>query len=375
MSYFPMMIDISGKSCLVVGGGSLAYRKVKDLLDFDAKVTVIAKEICQEIGQLENVVKIESAFDEDVLEQSVGQTKLALAVVATNDSQCNKEAANTIRKRGIPVNVVDQQEDCDFIFPAYIKEGDLVAAFSTSGSSPGVAQYMKTEAKKIVTKELAELASGMKEERPKVNEKLPSYQERKEYYQGKVAAYDQSKAKGLAVCAMFTTLIIIGAFIKVTIPFQAVPMHFTLQWLFVLMAALMLTPREAGISVGVYLIMGVIGIPVFASGGGFTYVLKPTFGYLLGFWFAAVIMSWLKSRLKRVSTASLLVITVIGALIYYGVGVLYFVIAGSFWVPVKLTWEVLLINCFLSTFVGDLVLCVLAVLIYKRLWTQFSRIR
>ena len=83
----------------------------------------------------------------------------------------------------------------------------------------------------------------------------------------------------MVLCGVFTTLIAVGAFIKVPIP--VVP--FTLQFLFTMLAGLLLGGRKGALSVGVYILLGLVGLPVFAEGGGFWYILKPSFGYIIGF--------------------------------------------------------------------------------------------
>ena len=85
--------------------------------------------------------------------------------------------------------------------------------------------------------------------------------------------------RDLAFCGLFAALIAVGAFIKITIPVQPVPMHFTLQFFFVLLAGLLLGARRALATVSTYLIIGLCGIPVFASGGGPSYLLKPTLAF------------------------------------------------------------------------------------------------
>lgn len=72
----------------------------------------------------------------------------------------------------------------------------------------------------------------------------------------------------LTAGGLFSALIAVGAFLKITLPTEPIPMHFTLQWFFVLLAGLLLNKRLAGVSVGVYLLIGLSGVPVFASGGG-----------------------------------------------------------------------------------------------------------
>jgi uroporphyrin-III C-methyltransferase/precorrin-2 dehydrogenase/sirohydrochlorin ferrochelatase/precorrin-2 dehydrogenase/sirohydrochlorin ferrochelatase len=87
------------------------------------------------------------------------------------------------RTRGIPVNAVDQQEDCDFIFPSYIREGEVVAAFSSGGQSPVVTQYLKRENKPIVTAELGELAAELGKIREEVKSRIAAEEGRKAVYQ------------------------------------------------------------------------------------------------------------------------------------------------------------------------------------------------
>ena len=96
--------------------------------------------------------------------------------------------------------------------------------------------------------------------------------------------------KDLTLGGLFTALIAVGAFLKITIPVQPVPMHFTLQFFFVLLAALILGSKRAFASVITYLVIGLCGLPIFATGGGPAYLLKPTFGFLIGFAAAAFVI-------------------------------------------------------------------------------------
>ena len=102
---------------------------------------------------------------------------------------------------------------------------------------------------------------------------------------GKAVTRRKISTQDMVLCGVFTTLIAVGAFIKVPVP--VVP--FTLQFLFTMMAGLLLGGRKGALSVGVYILLGLVGLPVFAEGGGFWYILKPSFGYLLGFMLAAYV--------------------------------------------------------------------------------------
>lgn len=165
----------------------------------------------------------------------------------------------------------------------------------------------------------------------------------------------------LTAGGLFAALIAVGAFIKITLPTEPIPMHFTLQWFFVLLAGLLLNRRLAGASVGVYLLIGLVGVPIFASGGGPSYLLRPTFGYLLGFAAAAYIMAWMCEWFRTLKFMKLFLISMVGLLVYYGVGIAYYFVVCRFLIFQEVTWRILLVNCFLLTVEADFVLCVAAV--------------
>lgn len=165
----------------------------------------------------------------------------------------------------------------------------------------------------------------------------------------------------LTAGGLFAALIAVGAFIKITLPTEPIPMHFTLQWFFVLLAGLLLNRRLAGASVSVYLLIGLVGVPIFASGGGPSYLLRPTFGYLLGFAAAAYIMAWMCEWFRTLKFMKLFLISMVGLLVYYGVGMIYYFVVCRFLIFQEVTWRILLVNCFLLTVEADFALCVAAV--------------
>lgn len=152
MAYFPMFIELKDKCCLVVGGGRVALRKVEVLRDFGARITVAAPSILPEIQAMEGIVCQKKYFEKSDLE---GQE---LVVAATDDPEQNHRISQICREEKIPVNAVDQKEDCSFIFPAYQKEGNVVAAFSSGGKSPAISQYLKSQIRPAMPALLGELA-------------------------------------------------------------------------------------------------------------------------------------------------------------------------------------------------------------------------
>ena len=178
----------------------------------------------------------------------------------------------------------------------------------------------------------------------------------------------RSLTQDVAVCGLFTALIAVGAFIKIVIPVGADTMNFTLQWLFVLLAGLLLGSKRAFRSVAVYLITGLIGFPIFARGGGPAYLLRPTFGFLLGFALAAWAIGFLCEKLRPAKSITWFFTTLAGFVFYYGMGILYFylithLLASQTPVGIGVIFGV---YC-LPTMLPDLMLCVLAVMLAGRL--------
>lgn len=168
MAYFPMFVQLEGRPCLVAGGGRVALRKARALRDFGALVTVVADKILEDIKRMEGVVWREGNFCPADLK---GQ---ALVVAAMDDKEENHRVSVLCRERRIPVNAVDQIEDCGFIFPAYVKQGEVVAAFSSGGQSPAVAQYLKGRMEPEMTETLGELAAQLGKARERVKKMEPA---------------------------------------------------------------------------------------------------------------------------------------------------------------------------------------------------------
>ena len=180
MAYFPMFVNLKNQPCLVVGGGMVAYRKVKVLLDFEARVVVVGENICDkiyEIAKKSNQLELQKKCFEDA-----DCDNMFMVIAATDDNLLNHHIAEICNSKGIMVNAVDQKEDCSFIFSSYIKEKNLIAAFSSSGNSPVLAQYLKSQEKEILTPFLGELNEYMGKIRKRVIEKYGTEDKRKEIF-------------------------------------------------------------------------------------------------------------------------------------------------------------------------------------------------
>ncbi len=142
MKTYPIFIRIEDKSCLVVGGGAVGERKVLDLREAGARVTVLSQALTPtltELAQAGRIHYLNEAFTPDHLNGMV------LALAATDDREVNARVSAAAQARGIWVNVADDPEYCTFIVPAQVRHGDLTLAISTGGASPAVAQKLRQE--------------------------------------------------------------------------------------------------------------------------------------------------------------------------------------------------------------------------------------
>lgn len=127
----------------------------------------------------------------------------------------------------------------------------------------------------------------------------------------------KERSKDMALVSLFTALLAIGAFLRI----QVFMIPFSFQPFFVLLTGLLLGARRAGSTVGLYLLLGLLGLPIFAGGGGMGYVLQPSFGYLLGFFFAACLVGHLAGPGKNRSFKARLAANLLGIFVIYLLGV------------------------------------------------------
>lgn len=186
---------------------------------------------------------------------------------------------------------------------------------------------------------------------------------------GQAAAGRKISTRDMVLCGVFTTLTAVGAFIKVPVP--VVP--FTLQFLFTMLAGLLLGGRKGALSVGVYILLGLVGLPVFAEGGGFWYILKPSFGYLLGFMLAAYVTGRLVERRKKLSTGWVMAVNFLGLFIVYAVGMIYYYVICNYVIDTPLAVGPLFLYCFVLAVPGDICLCILAAILTVRVKPAFDR--
>lgn len=142
MAYYPIMVDLTGREVLVVGGGSVAARKIKTLLEYGAAVNVVSRELAPEIKNYVDSGEVRYMGEEFSL---VFLKDMFLVIAATDDMGLNHRISKVSEEKGMLINAVDQPADCNFIVPSIIKKGDLVVAVSTSGKSPALAKKIRKQ--------------------------------------------------------------------------------------------------------------------------------------------------------------------------------------------------------------------------------------
>ncbi|MFC2003278.1 bifunctional precorrin-2 dehydrogenase/sirohydrochlorin ferrochelatase [Chloroflexota bacterium] len=167
-SYYPISLNLVGKRCVVIGGGTVALRKVKGFLEHGASVEVISPDVCSELSKLTEARTISlkgRKYEPGDLDNAF------IVIAATAESETNQEVANEARRRKILVNVVDSPEQSDFIVPAHLCRGDLTVAVATAGKSPALARKIRTRLEKNFGEEYASLTELVEEVRAELKQK------------------------------------------------------------------------------------------------------------------------------------------------------------------------------------------------------------
>ena len=159
----------------------------------------------------------------------------------------------------------------------------------------------------------------------------------------------------MVLCALFAALIAAGAFLQVPVPFMD---YFTLQFLFVILAGMLMGGKRAAIAAGVYVAVGLCGIPVFAAGGGPQYIFRPSFGYLLGFIAAAALTGFLCEKMQAARFRDFLPAAFAGLVVTYLIGFAYKYMILNFHLGQRTPLAVIFLSAFPLDLPGDILLCI-----------------
>ncbi|WP_350342936.1 bifunctional precorrin-2 dehydrogenase/sirohydrochlorin ferrochelatase [Proteinivorax tanatarense] len=174
--YYPVMLNIEGRKCTVVGGGAVALRKIKNLLNYGAQVKVVSPKILTEIENMAGEGRItlkKRPYQDGDLDENF------LVYVATDDYAVNQRCYIEAQRVGAILNVVDIPKFCDFLVPAIHREGNLTVAISTDGKSPMLAKKIKEQLKQHYGPEYGDILSILGEIRKKALLEIQEIDKRK----------------------------------------------------------------------------------------------------------------------------------------------------------------------------------------------------
>lgn len=184
MGYFPFFVDVENQNCLVVGGGVVALRKIEKLLPFNPNITVVSPKVHKEILSIENINIIKRKFDFNDLKEK------SFVITATDDKVLNKEIYNFCKENNIPVNTVDDKDNCSFIFPALARNNGVTVAISTSGKSPLYAKYLRKKIENLI-QDSESIVDNLSKYREKIKNEISLEENRKVEFE-KILEYSLS---------------------------------------------------------------------------------------------------------------------------------------------------------------------------------------
>lgn len=168
MSYYPIFLELQGRRCIVIGGGTVAERKIEGLLAAGAEITVVSPEISEGLRLFftqRSIQHVQRKYENGDL------AGYALAFVATDDGETTAAVFLEARERGIWVNCADVPGCCDFILPAVIRRGELAVAISSGGASPAATRAIREELESYLSEEFAQLVQTASEVRTDLRER------------------------------------------------------------------------------------------------------------------------------------------------------------------------------------------------------------
>ena len=180
--FYIACLKLKGRRCLVVGGGEIGLEKVEGLLACEGDVTLVAPTAVPEVEELAREGSI--AWEQREYAGMADLEGTFIVIACTDDTDVNIRIYEDAEQRAMLVNIVDVPPLCNFILPAIVRTGPLAIAISTAGASPALAKRMKAEVSQLFGEEYARLAVMLNDVRGWAKGTLPTYQDRKEFFEG-----------------------------------------------------------------------------------------------------------------------------------------------------------------------------------------------
>ncbi len=179
--FYIACLKLSGRRCVVVGGGAIGLEKAEGLLACDADVTLVAPDAVEELRALAGEGSI--AWEQREYGGPQDLEGVFMVIACTDETDINIRVFDDAERRAMLVNIVDVPPLCNFILPAIVRTGPLAIAISTAGASPALAKRMKREVAELFGAEYARLAIMLNDARGWAKGTLPTYQDRKAFFE------------------------------------------------------------------------------------------------------------------------------------------------------------------------------------------------
>ncbi len=180
MEFLPVFLNIRDQSCVVIGGGEVAARKVELLLRAGGRVTVVAPRLCATLQRdllAREITHVAASFSPEQLDHAV------LAIAATDDENVNRGVSAAARARRVPVNVVDQPDLCSFTMPSIIDRSPIMVAVSSGGASPVLARLLRARLETLIPSTYGRLAALVQGFRAQVKQRFKTIDERRRFWE------------------------------------------------------------------------------------------------------------------------------------------------------------------------------------------------
>lgn len=191
MDYLPLYFNLHERTCAIIGGGEVAFRKAELLVLAGARIKVVAPEVCENMTKLINSGQHEYCnrkFQEEDLEN------VDLVVSATNDNSLNSVVAKAAKGRSLPVNIVDNAQLSSVIFPSIVDRSPVILAVSTSGKSPVLARKIRELLESLIPESYSKLATFLGDRRAELKQKFPDVEERRRVTEAFLASPGEEQA-------------------------------------------------------------------------------------------------------------------------------------------------------------------------------------
>lgn len=185
MAYFPAFLKLDGKKILIVGGGNVALEKLEHLLDFTHNIALVAQDFNE--ASMALITQYQLAYRKKAYEKEDIEG-FDIVIAAVDNFTLQEQIYQETRGKNCLCNCVDLQQYCDFIFPSYVKKGDLTVAISTGGASPALAKQLRIYFSKLIPNSVSEFLEQMKNYR----KTMPKGKERMQFLDQKAKEYIQN---------------------------------------------------------------------------------------------------------------------------------------------------------------------------------------